>query len=278
MLRISAYGQTGPYRDRPGFGRIANAFGGISILAGEPGRVPVTPGSATLADYLTGIYGAFGVMVALHHARNTGEGQFIDLGLYEPVFRILDELAPSFAVNGVVRERMGAGTVNVVPHSHYPTRDGRWIAIACTNDKMFERFAHLIGRPELAAPDRFGTIRQRLQHRAEVDTLVADWTSLRDRDDILRLCETAQVPCGNLMSIDEIFADPHYKVRGNLVSVDVDGFGEIPVPNVVPRLSSTPGAVSSAGPTLGAHNDEIYRGLLGLSHARLEELQAAGVI
>jgi crotonobetainyl-CoA:carnitine CoA-transferase CaiB-like acyl-CoA transferase len=125
MLRISAYGQTGPYRDRPGFGRIANAFGGISILAGEPGRVPVTPGSATLADYLTGIYGAFGVMVALHHARNTGEGQFIDLGLYEPVFRILDELAPSFAVNGVVRERMGAGTVNVVPHSHYPTRDGR---------------------------------------------------------------------------------------------------------------------------------------------------------
>jgi crotonobetainyl-CoA:carnitine CoA-transferase CaiB-like acyl-CoA transferase len=143
---------------------------------------------------------------------------------------------------------------------------------------MFERFAHLIGRPELAAPDRFGTIRQRLQHRAEVDALVADWTSLRDRDDILRLCETAQVPCGNLMSIDEIFADPHYKDRGNLVSVDVDGLGEIPVPNVVPRLSSTPGAVSSAGPTLGAHNDEIYRGLLGLSHARLEELQAAGVI
>ena len=131
MVRISAYGQTGPYRGRPGFGRIANAFGGISYLAGYPDRPPVTPGSATLPDYLSGIYGAVGALMALRVAERTGQGQYVDIGLYESVFRILDELAPAYAYRGYVRERMGPGTVNVVPHSHYPTRDGKWIAIAC---------------------------------------------------------------------------------------------------------------------------------------------------
>jgi crotonobetainyl-CoA:carnitine CoA-transferase CaiB-like acyl-CoA transferase len=137
MVRISGYGQTGPYSDRPGFGRIGNAFGGLSFLAGYPDRPPVTPGSATIPDYLAGIYGAMGVLLALRSRDATGKGQVIDIGLYEPVFRILDELAPNFHKNGYVRQRMGPGTVNVVPHSHYPTRDNRWIAIACTNDKIF---------------------------------------------------------------------------------------------------------------------------------------------
>ena len=134
MVRITGYGQTGPYRDRPGFGRIANAFSGLSFLAGYPDRAPVTPGSATIPDYLTGIYGAYGALLALRARDITGEGQMIDIGLYEPVFRILDELASAYHETGRVRQRMGPATVNAVPHSHYPTKDGRWIAIACTTD------------------------------------------------------------------------------------------------------------------------------------------------
>ena len=137
MVRISGYGQTGPYKDRPGFGRIGNAFGGLSFLAGYPDRAPVTPGSATIPDYMAGLYGALGTLLALQAREKTERGQIVDIGLYEPIFRILDELAPAFAYKGYVRQRMGPGTVNVVPHSHYPTRDGRWIAIACTNDKIF---------------------------------------------------------------------------------------------------------------------------------------------
>jgi len=147
MLRISGFGQTGPYSPRPGFGRIGNAFGGLSYLAGYPDRPPVTPGSATIPDYLAGLYGALGVMFALRARDMTGRGQFIDIGLYEPIFRILDELAASYHHSGYVRERMGPGTVNVVPHSHYPTKDGKWIAIACTSDKIFARLAELQGAP-----------------------------------------------------------------------------------------------------------------------------------
>jgi crotonobetainyl-CoA:carnitine CoA-transferase CaiB-like acyl-CoA transferase len=141
MVRISGFGQTGPYRDRPGFGRIGNAFGGLSFLAGYPDRPPVTPGSATIPDYLAGLYGALGALLAMKARDKTGRGQMVDIGLYEPIFRILDELAPSFQLNGYVRQRMGPGTVNVVPHSHYPTKDGSWIAIACTSDKIFARLA-----------------------------------------------------------------------------------------------------------------------------------------
>jgi crotonobetainyl-CoA:carnitine CoA-transferase CaiB-like acyl-CoA transferase len=146
MVRISGYGQTGPYRDRPGFGRIGNAFGGLSFLAGYPDRAPVTPGSATIPDYMAGLYGALGTLLALQARQKTNEGQMIDIGLYEPIFRILDELAPAFQHNGYVRQRMGPGTVNVVPHSHYPTKDDRWIAIACTNDKIFARLAEAMER------------------------------------------------------------------------------------------------------------------------------------
>jgi crotonobetainyl-CoA:carnitine CoA-transferase CaiB-like acyl-CoA transferase len=152
MVRISGYGQTGPYRDRPGFGRIGNAFGGLSFLAGYPDRAPVTPGSATIPDYMAGLYGALGTLLALQARQKTGQGQVVDIGLYEPIFRILDELAPAFQQTGFVRQRMGPGTVNVVPHSHYPTRDGRWIAIACTSDKIFARLAEAMGAPELAEP------------------------------------------------------------------------------------------------------------------------------
>jgi succinyl-CoA:(S)-malate CoA-transferase subunit B len=278
MVRISGYGQTGPYRDRPGFGRIGNAFGGLSFLAGYPDRPPVTPGSATIPDYMAGIYGAMGVLLALRAREKTGRGQFIDIGLYEPIFRILDELAPNYQQNGYVRQRMGPGTVNVVPHSHYPTRDGRWIAIACTSDKIFARLAEAMGAPELAGDGKWGTITQRERDRAAVDEYVGAWTASQDRADLLRVCEAHQVPCGPVLSIDEIFEDPHYAARGNILRVQDDRLGELAIPNLVPRLSDTPGAVRWLGPSLGQHTEEFYKGRLGLSDAELARLRAEQVI
>ena len=278
MVRISGYGQNGPYRDRPGFGRIANAFGGLSFLAGYPDRPPVTPGSATIPDYLTGLYGAFGAMLALRAREKTGRGQVVDIGLYETIFRILDELAPAYALNGFVRQRMGPGTVNVVPHSHYPTKDGRWIAIACTSDKIFARLAAAMGASELSGEGKWGTFRRREAERELVDAYVAAWTARHDRDELMRQCEAAQVPCGPVYAIDEIFEDPQYQARDNIVRVKDDRVGEIAIPNVVPRLTDTPGRVKWLGPPPESHNDEIYRGLLGLSAAEIEALRAGGVI
>jgi crotonobetainyl-CoA:carnitine CoA-transferase CaiB-like acyl-CoA transferase len=278
MVRISGYGQTGPYKDRPGFGRIGNAFGGLSFLAGYPDRAPVTPGSATIPDYLSGLYGALGALLALQARERTGRGQVVDIGLYESIFRILDELAPAFAYKGYVRQRMGPGTVNVVPHSHYPTKDGRWIAIACTNDKIFARLAATMGQPELADADRWGGLAARERDRAVVDATVGGWTASKDRAELLRVCEAAQVPCGPVYAVDEIFEDPHYAARGNILRVEDPRAGEIAIPNVVPRLSDTPGKVEWLGPALGAHNEEIYGGLLGLDGAEIERLKTAGAI
>lgn len=278
MVRISGYGQTGPYRDRPGFGRIANAFGGLAYLAGYPDRPPVTPGSATIPDYMSGFYGAFGALLALKARERTGIGQVVDIGLYEPIFRILDELAPAYAFKGYVRERMGPATVNVVPHSHYPTRDGRWIAIACTSDKIYLRLAEVMVHEGLQVPQDWATLANRERDRAQVDALVAGWTATHDRAELLRICEQAQVPCGPIYAIDEIFDDPQYAARGNILRMVDDRVGELPIPNLVPRLSDTPGRVHALGPRLGEHNTEIYQKLLGLGDEELERLADDGVI
>ncbi|MDR3416636.1 MAG: CoA transferase [Nevskia sp.] len=276
MVRITGYGQTGPYKDRPGFGRIGNAFGGLSFLAGYPDRAPVTPGSATIPDYMAGLYGALGTLLALQAREKTGKGQVIDIGLYEPIFRILDELAPAFAYKGFVRQRMGPGTVNVVPHSHYPTKDGHWAAIACTNDKIFARLAEVMGREDLARD--WATLAVREANRALVDETVGAWTATMDRADLMAVCERAQVPCGPVYSVDEIFADPHYAARGNILRIAEPRVGDLALPNLVPKLSDTPGKVNWAGPALGAHNDEIYRSRLGLDDAEMERLRGLGVI
>lgn len=278
LVRISGYGQTGPYRDRPGFGRIANAFGGLAYLAGYPDRPPVTPGSATIPDYMAGFYGALGAMFALRARERTGKGQMVDIGLYEPIFRILDELAPAYAYKGYVRERMGPATVNVVPHSHYPTRDQRWLAIACTNDKIYERLAEVMAKDGMPAPEDWALLKNRERDRAKVDAHVTAWTSSHDRADVLRICEQAQVPCGPIYSIDEIFEDPQYTARGNILKMQDDRVGDVSIPNLVPRLSDTPGRVNSLGPRLGEHNDEIYKTLLGLTDDDLRRLAAAGVV
>jgi len=279
MLRVSGYGQTGPYAALPGFGRIGNAFGGISFLAGDPDRPPATPGSATLADYMAGLYGALGVVMALRSVDATGVGQQVDIGLYEPIFRILDELAPAYDKYGFIRQRMGAPTVNVCPHSHYPTRDGRWVAIACTNDKIFARLARLMGHGDVAGEGRYGTITKREADRPGVDGMVNDWTMQYDQDEAVRLCAAAEVPCGIVAAIDEIFNDPHYAARENIVRVaDSRLNADLAVPNVVPRLTQTPGSVDTLGPALGAHNEEVFGALLGFDAGQLADLEAQGVI
>ena len=277
MVRISAYGQTGPYRDRPGFARVAHAFSGLAFLAGEPGRVPVVPGSTSLADYMAGMYGALGAMVALRARERTGEGQCVDLGLYEPIFRVLDEIVPAFQQSGFIRERMGADTVNVCPHSHYRTRDGKWIAIACSNDRIFERLAKAMGRPELAGADRYGPKDKRLAARNEVNGIVADWVASLDCADALARCDEAGTPASLIYSIADIFADPQYRARENIRMVD-SRIGKVAVPGIVPKLSATPGEIRWLGEGLGAHNEEILCGLLGLASEELEQLRTQGVI
>ncbi len=278
LLRVSGYGQTGPKAQEPGFARIAHAFCGLSDLVGMPDGPPLMPGSTSLADYLSGVYGAVGVLLALRSAEQTGQGQVVDLGLYEAMFRMLDELAPAYAKFGTVRRRSGAETFNSVPHSHYPTADGKWVAIACTNDKMFARLADVMGRPDLANPERFGAVAARLARREEVNGIVADWTRARSQREVLEQCAAGEVPSGPIYNIAEIFQDPQFAARGNLLRVPDPRAGEIVVPNVVPRLSRTPGRVEHLGEALGAHNAAIYQGLLGLTAAEVDGLRDEGVI
>lgn len=278
MLRITAYGQDGPYRDLPGFARIAHAFGGLTYLAGMPGETPVTPGSTSLGDYMSGLFGVIGVLVALRQREKDGRGQQVDIGLYESVFRVLDELAPAYAKTGKVREPEGPGTVNACPHGHFPTGDGGWVAIACTSDKMFERLARVMGRPELAGPEAWGPVARRLAERERVDGLVADWTRSMPRDEVIGRCRAGQVPCGPINTIADIFADPHYKARGNLLSL-VDALaGEVVVPATPPRLSRTPARAEWLGRSLGADTDAVLERLLGLSPETIAELRRDGVI
>ena len=216
LVRISAYGQDGPMRTQPGFARIAHAFSGLTYLAGEPGGIPVVPGSTSLADYMSGMYGAIGALIALRARETTGEGQCIDLALYESVFRVLDEIAPAYQKFGYVRERMGADAVNVCPHSHYQTKDGKWIAIACTSDTIFARLAEAMQQPELASAERYGPQALRLAARDEVNRIVAAWVATLDLETVLALCSKGGVPASLIFSIADIFEDPQYRARGNI--------------------------------------------------------------
>ncbi|HEV8677079.1 MAG TPA: CoA transferase [Methylomirabilota bacterium] len=277
VVRISAYGQAGPYADRPGFGRIAAAMSGISYLSGHPDRPPVTPGTPTIPDYLAGAVGAFGALVALEHRRRTGEGQVVDVGLYEPMLRMLDELIPIYGATGHVRERIGSSAEHVVPHNHYQARDARWVAIACTNQRMFERLVQAMARPELL--ERYPTMAERVRQREEVDGVVQAWVGSWAADEVLRRLDAAEVPSSLVYSVRDLFADPHVKARENIVSVPSPLGGVLPVVGVVPKLSRTPGEIEHLGPLApGEHNGEVYGRRLGLSPEDLAGLRARGVI
>ncbi|MBI4200074.1 MAG: CoA transferase [Chloroflexi bacterium] len=278
MVRISAYGQTGPYASKAGFGRIAQAFGGITYLTGHPDQPPVNPGSATIADYAAGLFAAYAALAALQHRHRTGLGQCIDVSLYESVFRLLDNLALTYHLLGQVRERMGSATPHAVPHDHYPTRDGKWVAIACTNDRMFQRLARAMGREALATDPRYAAAASRLQRREEVDSLVAAWTRTLDLRPVVELLDAHEVPVSPIYSIEDIFRDPQYLARGTLVELEDPVLGKVRMPGIVPRMSLTPGHIPSPGPRLGKHNRDVYGSLLGYSDAKLALLQEKGVI
>lgn len=278
MVRISAFGQTGPYRERPGFGRIAAAMSGVSYLSGHPDRPPVTPGTPTIPDYLAGAIGAFGALVAVRHRQRTGEGQVVDVALYEPMLRMLDEMVPVYAGTGHVRERIGSSTEYVVPHNHYQARDGSWVAIACTNDRMFERLvAHAMGQPDLLG--EFRTMQDRLRRRAELDGIVQQWVGRSEARDVLARLDAAEVPAGLVNSVRDLFDDPHVRARENILERPSPLGGLLAMVGVVPRLTRTPGAIERLGAVEpGAHNEEIYCGRLGLGRDDLAALRARGVV
>jgi len=278
MLRVSGYGQTGPYRRRSGFAHIAQAFGGLNYLAGFPGETPVLPGTVPLGDYIASLYGAIGIMVALRHREKTGRGQIIDVGIYEAIFRMMEEIASVYGVSGKIREREGSGSFVAVPHGHFRTKDDKWIAIACTTDKMFERLSVAMQQPQLAASGLYGEQRKRLAARDTVNAMVIEWVGSLDRDEVLRLCLEEEVPVGKVNSIADIFEDEHFQARGNLAHVIDEELGDIVIPGVVPTLSKTPGRITNLGPTLGNATDQVMRDLLGLTVAELQRLRQHKII
>ena len=278
LLRISGFGQTGPYKNRPGFARIAHAFGGLAHLTGMPGGPPLTPGSTSLGDYIAGLYGAVGVLLALRARDASGRGQVVDMALYEAVFRLLDEIAPAHAADGTVRGRLGLGTSNACPHGHFETADGQWVALACTSDKMFARLCRVMARPELAAPQTWGRVARRIAEHEAVDGEVASWTGARNRAEVLAECEAGEVPCAPVNTIADIFADPQFQARGDLVDVDDPDLGSVTVPRVYPLLSDTPGRIDALGPRLGGDTDTVLGDLLGLGDDDLRSLREKGVI
>ena len=278
LLRVSGYGQTGPYKKRPGFARIAQAFGGLTYLAGMPDGPPVTPGSTSLADYTSGLYGALGILIALKSRDRSGEGQVIDMALYESIFRFLDELVPAYAKEGTVRQREGMGTKLACPHGHFQTGDDKWVSIACTSDRMFERLAKVMGSPELAGEEMYQTTAQRIAARETVDGLVTKFTRSYKQSEVLQMCTDGDVPCGAINSVADIFEDPQFEARDNLLRFTDPAAGEIVIPGVIPKLSKTPGRVKHVGPPLGDGIDAVYGNLLGLSADEIAALKNKGVI
>jgi crotonobetainyl-CoA:carnitine CoA-transferase CaiB-like acyl-CoA transferase len=278
MLRVSGYGQDGPYSSRPGFARAAHAFAGLSYLCGEPGQMPVMPGSTSLADYVSGMWGAIGTLMALEARRKTGKGQVVDIALYESVFRLLDEMLPVYERTGFIRERMGADTVNAVPHSHYQTRDGKYVALACSSDKIFERMCQIMGCPEYAMPDTYGKVSARVENREGINRIVQSWMIHRDADDVAAQCQQGGVPCAVLYSIEDIYNDSHYRERGNFQVFNDSRFKAVTVPAALPRLTDTPAVLQNLGPALGDATEAVFRSLLKLTDRDIGNLREEKII
>jgi len=251
MLSVTGWGQTGPKKDLAGLARIAEGWAGLTHLTGHPDGPPLLGGSSALADYVSGLYGAYGAMLALEARRRTGRGQRVDVALTDGVWRFLDELAPMYAGTGHVRHRMASETHRSVPHNSYECRDG-WIALACATDRMWARLAAAMGRPELGTDPRYAGIRARIDRRGEVNGIVEDWTRAVTREEALAACSEAGVPAGPINDVAETMADPHLWVRNAALRVPHPTLGEVTVPGVFPRLEETPGRLTSLGPPLAA--------------------------
>jgi succinyl-CoA--D-citramalate CoA-transferase len=278
MVRVSGYGQTGPYRERAGFGAIGASMGGIRHVTGYPDRPPPRVG-VSLGDSLAATFGAFGAVTALYNreARN-GEGQVVDVGIYEAVLALMESTIPEYALAGHVRGRTGAILPFVAPSNTYPTRDDDYVVIGANADTVFARFAEATGHPEWAEDERYATHNARGENQEELDDMISGWTRERTVDEVLEVLKDAGVPAGKVFTAKDMVEDPHYAARENVVTVEDPEMGPFPMQNVVPRLIDTPGKVHWTGPALGQHNDEVYGEVLGLSEEEREALHERGVI
>lgn len=282
MVRVSGYGQVGPYAKRSGYDRIALGFSGYMYPTGFPDRFPVRPAFPT-ADYNTGTFAALSAMFALYNRdakgkQGGGEGQMIDLALYEAPFRITSDMMVKYAQTGEIRERIGNRNPTFSPAGTFQTRDGRYVQIAAGGDNVWQRLAEAIDMAPLATDPRYAKSRERIARADELEQLLADWIAEHDFDDIEARLAKANVPFGGIYTAADIANDPHYAARENIAVIQDDQEGPITMPGVVPKMRGTPGRIAHAGPPLGQHNQEIYCGLLGKTEAEMAALKADGVI
>ena len=276
MARITAFGQTGPLNQGPGYAAIASAFGGTWYLNGHADRPPARP-TPVYPDYMTGLFTAFGVMVALRHRDATGEGQWIDAALYESAFRIMEYTTTLYGRQGVVRER-GALQHSGWPGGAYQTLDGKWIVFTAPAQHLFERFCAMLGRPDLPRDPRFASATERPKNIPLILDMATEWFAAHTADKAVQALIAHDIPHSPIMSMADIFADPHYREREMIIDVPAEGLGTLPQPGVVPKLSRTPGRVTHAGAALGRHTDDVLSGLLGMSSAEIASLRAEKVV
>ncbi len=279
MVRVSGYGQTGPYRERAGFGAIGEAMGGIRHVTGFPEEAPPRTG-ISLGDSLAATFGALGALTALYHreANGGGRGQVVDVGIYEAVLALMESTIPEYELTGQVRGRTGTVLPFVAPSNIYPTRDGDYVLIAGNQDNVFSRLAGAVGHPEWAEDERYATHHARGENMGELDAEISAWTEERTVGQVLGAMEEAGVPAGKVYTAEDMVEDPQYAARENIVRVEDAEIGEIPMQNVVPRLTETPGEVRWTGPALGEHNDEVYGKVLGMSGDERAGLRERGIL
>lgn len=277
MLRVSGYGQSGPLRDLPGFGVIAEAMGGLRYITGIAGQPPVRPG-ISIGDSLAALHGVIGVLMALYHRDARGGcGQVVDIALFEAVFNMMEGALSEFDRYGMVRQPAGSALPGVAPTNAYPCAGGCYVLIAGNGDSIFRRLMHLIGREDLGSDPRMASNLGRVEHMTTIDTAIAHWTQQRGLDEALHALAAARVPAGKVYTIEDIASDPQYQERDMLRSIQLRDGSMLQVPGVVPKLSRTPGGFEGGGPVLGEHTDEVLRSI-GLSDSSLTELRDRGVI
>jgi formyl-CoA transferase len=277
MLRISGYGQTGPYRDLPGFGVIGEAMGGLRYITGEPGRAPVRVG-VSIGDSLASLHGVIGVLLALRHREvNGGKGQVIDIGLYEAVFNMMESLIPEYDAFGSVRERTGSALPGIAPTNAYLCRGGEYVLIAGNGDSIFKRLMEAIGRPDLAGDPELSGNEGRVRRVEEIDQAIGAWTAEKGIDEILAAMTKARVPAGRIYSAKDIVEDPHYAARGLIEQIQTRDGLTLKVPGVIPKLSETPGSLRTTAPRLGEDTDAVLR-RHGYTDEQIATLRAEKVI
>ena len=275
ILRISGYGQTGPYRDKPGFGVVAEAMGGLRHLTAEPGRVPVRVG-ISIGDTLASLHGVIGILLALQERHQSGKGQIIDIALYEAVFNCMESLLPEYSAFGEVRQAAGSALPGIAPTNAYLCSDGGYVLIAGNGDSIFKRLMTVIGREDLGGDPELENNDGRVKRVAELDQAIGEWAKTMNTDKVLAALDSVAVPAGRIYTVVDIANDPHYKARENIQNIKMADGSTLDVPGVIPKLSRTPGSIKTLAPQIGENTDEILKSI-GLSELQVASLKERGV-